>query len=74
MPTAQATQGPAPQRVLQRVRVVQHFGGRTVFPLDVSTSLGVDRAAACRLLQRLVQLGQAKRTAQRGAYYVYKKR
>ena len=65
---------PPPRRVFHREKVAKQFGGHTVMPSDVSTFLAVDRAAACRILQMLVKRGEAKTTAHRGEYYVYKQK
>lgn len=62
------------KRVLHRERVVKQFSGRTVTPSIVAGVIGVDRAAACRILQRLVALGHARYGAERGHYVVGKAR
>lgn len=63
---------PAKTRTLHRERVAAKFSGKYVSPKDVSEYIGVDRAAACRILQMLVKRGEAKTGALRGEYLVYK--
>ncbi len=72
--------GPVPRpkespkkRTLHRERVTEKFNGKYVSPKDVSEFIGVDRAAACRILQMLVKRGEAKTGALRGEYLVYKR-
>lgn len=60
------------KRTLHRERVSVKFSGKYTSPKDVSDFLGVDRAAACRILQMLVKRGEAKTGALRGEYLVYK--
>lgn len=60
------------KRVLHRERVVKKFAGRRTSPRDVSIYLGVDRAAACRVLQMLVRRGEAQLGALRGEYVIRK--
>lgn len=42
--------------------VHEAFAGNTVFPTDVALLVGCDLPYACRVLQRLVKLGLARKT------------
>ena len=61
------------KRVLHRERVAKRFAGKTTSPREVAVFLGVDRAAACRILQTLVKRGEAGLGQFHGDYAVFPK-
>lgn len=60
------------KRVFHREHVAKKFAGKTVTPSAIALWLGTDRSAACRILQRMVQVGAARPAGPRGHYKVGK--